>query len=351
MQDSLTITSQSRDEERDQRFWKVALLGIVGLGANLLAVQAFVTYLATATSNLLYVVAAAGLATVVVFVLQAFFVKSATLLRTVVFVQTAGPLLLFLDHLGDESVAVLLIAVLLFFVLAEIGSVRGLRQAAASMRVRFFDTARTVIPKALTGALLFAAALIYLTYFSWGTLNATIGRKFVDQVLTSADPVLRLYFSRVSVDQNVEDFLREVVRAQLEGGSANLLGKFAPGSNEALQTFLSLPVPQRDVIIDRVTESFRGSLEPVVGSLNPNEPVRDAVYRIVADRLAGLTPSQYKTFSVGGVVLVFFALKGFLSLFQWAFALVAYLVFKLLMALGFARTGVATQSREFVLLP
>jgi hypothetical protein len=356
MQNHVNVVSQSKDEERDRSVWKVAVLGVIGLGANLLATSALRTYLATATSELLFVIAGAALICLTMFVLQALFVKSSLLLRTVVLVETLGPLVLFTDKLFPEPSLVLVAAGVLFFFFANMGSMRGLRQAAANMSIRFFDTARTVIPKALTGGLLFMTALIYLTYFSWGTLNDAVGRRFVNQMLTSADPALRLYFSRVSVDQTVNAFLAEVVRSQLEGERNNLLERLVPESNlpvldgEGLDVFRNLPVPQRDLIIARVAESFRTSLGAIVGPLDPQEPVRDAVYRILEQRFSSLSPSQYATFTIGGLVLVFFALKGFLSLFHWLIAVVAFLVFKLLMALGFARTGVATQTREFAIL-
>lgn len=350
MQNSITVTSQSPDEERDQRPWKVALLAVVGVGTTLLATYALIAYLEWATPNLLYVVGGAALLSLSIFILQGFFVKTPMLLRTLVFVETVAPLLLFTDRLYPAPSAILIAAAGVFFFFANMGSLRALRQAAAHMRIHFFDIARAVIPKALTGGLLFMAALVYLTYFSWGTLNDAVGRKFVNQALSSSDPILRLYFSRVSVDQKVEEFLREVVRAELEGEDNNIIGKLAPDSGEAQKVFRELPVPERDVIVARVTEGFRKSLEPIVGPLNPEESVRDAVYRIIEQRFAGLTPSQRTTFSVGGLVLVFFALKGFLSLFHWLIAAVAYLIFKLCMALGFARKGVATQTREFVIL-
>lgn len=349
MQNHVTVMSQSKDEERD-RPWKVAALAVVGFGANLLATSALKSYLATATSELLFVIAGAGLIGVTVLVLQAFFVKSSLLLRLVVFVETVGPLMLFSERLYPDTSLVLLGAVALFFFFANMGSVRGVHQAASNISIRFFDIARTVIPKVLTGMLVFMMALIYLTYFSWGTLNEQVGRRFVNQILTSSDPALRLYFSRVSVDQTVNEFLTEVVRAQLEGEKNNVLGSLVEDNEEAFDAFRNLPVPQRDAIIARVTESFRVSLVPVVGELDPSEPVRDAVYRILETRFSSLSPSQYATFTIGGLMLVFFALKGFLSLFHWLVAAVAYVVFKLLMALGFARTGLATQSREFVVL-
>jgi hypothetical protein len=350
MGDAITVVSRSTDDERAMTIWKVLVLALVGLGANLLATYALTTYLATANSGFLFVVMGGGLVGLIILVLQALFVKSSFVLRVVVFVETMGPLVLFTEHLYPPLSLVLLAAAFLFFFFANMGSLRGLRQAAASMAVHFFEVARTVIPKALTGALIFITALTYLTYFSWGSMNDAVGRRFVNQVLSSANPVLQLYFSQASVDQNVGELLEAVVRAQLEDGENGLLGRLAPGSAEATSALRELPVPQRDAIIARVTETFRRSLEPIVGPLDPAEPVRDAIYRILENRFASLSPSQYATFSVGGLVLVFFALKGFFSLFHWLIAVVAYLVFKLLMAFGFARTGTATQTREFVML-
>lgn len=352
MLNHVNVVSQSRDEERDGPIWKIALLGLFGAGAILLATASLVSYLSTATSELFFVIAGAGLIAVVVFVLQAFFIKSTLLLRTLVLIETALPLVLFADRLLPVPSPVLLGAVGFFFLFTNSGSLRGARQAAASTAVRFFDIARTVISKALTGALLFTVALIYLTYFSWGTLHEAVGRRFVNQVLTSAEPALKLYFARASVDQTVGEFLTEVVRAKLEGGRDDLLDQLAPsgGNGEVLEMFRNLPPPQRDAVVAQTTERFRVSLEPFLGTLNPSEPVRDAIYRVLRERLSGLSPSQYATFTVGGLALVFFTLKGFLSLFHWFIALVAYLVFKLLVALGFARVGVATQTREFVIL-
>ena len=350
MQNSVTVLTQSKDEEREGKWWKVLSLALVGTGANLLATSALERYLASATSELLFIIAGGGLIGLTVFVLQALFVKRAWLLRLIVFVESIAPIVLFTDRLFPSLSVVLLAAAGAFFFFANMGSMRGLRYAATSMSIHFFEAARMVIPKAMTGALLFMTALIYLTYFSWGTLNDAVGKRFVNQMLTSADPALQLYFPRVSVDQTVGTFLAGVVRSQLEGEKNTIINSLSLSDDKSLQAFRNLSVQERDAIVARVTDSFRKSLEPVAGPLDPSMLVRDEVYRMLELKFGSLSPSQYTTFTIGGLVLVFLALKGFLSLFHWLVAVFVFLVFKLLMALGFGRVGVATQTREFVIL-
>ncbi len=348
MLNHVNVVSQSKDEERD-RLWKVAVLAVVGLAGNLLAISALKTFLATATSELLFVIAGAAFIGITVFVLQALFVKSPLLLRLVVLIETLIPLTLFFEHLSSGQSWVLWGAAALFFFFANMGSVRGVHQAAGNISIRFFDIARTVIPKVLTGMLIFMIALVYLTYFSWGTLNDAVGRRFVNQVLTSAEPAVRLYFSRTSVDMTVGEFLTEVVRSELQTGGGSAWNLVADEGD--ISIFNQLPVPQRDAIIANVAEGLRThTLEPIFGPIDADEPIRDTVYRILEQRLSSLSPSQYETFTIGGVILIFLAIKGFLSLFHWLIAALAYVIFKLLMALGFARVGLATQSREFAVL-
>lgn len=357
MQNNVTVVSQSKDEERDRKLWKIAALAAIGVGANLLAAKSLATYLANPVPDLLLVLGGAGLVAAVVFVLQALFIKSSGLLRAVLLAETLAPLFLFAEHLFPIPSLVLLAAWALFFWFVERGSVRALHRAASSISIRFFDAAHAVIPKVMTGGLLFMTAIAYLTYFSWGTLGDVAGKKFMNQLLDASTPAFRLFFSRASADQRVGEFFEAVVRAQLEEGNERALGRFAAGENlsaeragEMLAAFRDLPPPAREAVVMRLAEQLRASLESATGPLDPDESVRDAVYRIIKARAAALAPAQHAALAAGAAILVFLALKGFLSLFHWAVALAAYLAFKLLMAFGFARIGVATQTREFVVL-
>ncbi|MBI2278995.1 MAG: hypothetical protein HYU81_02965 [Candidatus Brennerbacteria bacterium] len=350
MQNSVNVVSQSKDEERDTKPLKIAGFAAAAIGANLLAVKSLTAYLAAATPELLLVAAGAGTLFIATLTLQAFFVKSSLLLRGLVLAEILAPLAFFTERLFPSPSVPLLVAALLFFLFAATGSVRGLRHAATGISVRFFDIAHAVIPKAITGALLFMTVVTYLTYVSWGTIGETMGKKFVSQFLSSSEPLVRLYAPRFSAGQSVGTLFEDVVRAELEKGRGATLENIATTEGSPEVVFRDLPVPVRDALVAQATERLRRSIEPAVGPLDPQETVRDAAYRILERRISSLSPSQYAAFSVGAFVLVFFSLKGFFSLFHWLIALIAYLVFKFLMALGFARVGVATQTREFVLL-
>jgi hypothetical protein len=223
---------------------------------------------------------------------------------------------------------------------------RGRNLLENSIKVKFFDTARNILPKAATGLLLFACVLFYLNYFEWGNFTPAMGHKIVTGVLLDAEPIVKVIVPSVSLGATIGEVSRSLAFEQLRNAKLQV-----PGVTSGPETdFRSLPNLDQQKLADKAAEQLLSIFESRFGPVNPNEKITDFAYTLV---------NKYTSSSLGGypwvlplvsVFIFFTAVKGVLVLLYWFFALIAYLIFKLLLVFGFAYSSMETRSREFFLL-
>jgi hypothetical protein len=193
-------------------------------------------------------------------------------------VASLAPLILFRDHLYPDPSYLLGGGALVAFLVLSAAVTRGRQSLENSLKIRFFQVAKTVTPKAITGILIMVSILFYLNYFSWGKFNDTLGRTFITQLLVGAEPAIRLWFPGVSFNQTVGDFLKAIAAREVERVKLPLVTR----SETNFQLDVSqLPPAERERLETRVAGELQKSLEAIVGPLDPKESLTDGVYRLI----------------------------------------------------------------------
>jgi hypothetical protein len=337
-----TVIRQSEESEEDRSFWKVLILAALGAAGAFFSFFLFDKFLVE--GNLVRLLGSVIFATIFLsfFILQVLFTKSRAKIIFLGFVQAFAPIFLFTDHLYPVPSILLITAFAVFFILLVAGAVRGERELANSLNIKFFSVAKGIVSRAVAGMLIAFSVILYLAYFVWGGFNEDFSRRLVNQTLTSSEPIVKLVLTEISFENTVDRLFRDLAESQLRRIKID-------GEEEAVE-FQRLPPPEQEKIISEVAFALRVQAEGVVGPLNVNRPANEEVFRIVSDYVEGLTPATKSILSVAIAVLFFFSARGIAFLFYWLPEVIAFIIFKLFLVTGFAYVSLESRSREFIML-
>ncbi|MCP6719868.1 MAG: hypothetical protein KJI72_00895 [Patescibacteria group bacterium] len=341
-----TVISQSKESEEDRSLWKIIILVLFGAGFIFATTYFFNKFLLTADYSRLFFSLLFGGGFLVVMILQIFFIKGRFNMVVVMFLQGITPLIVFYSRIYPSPSLVLIAGSLIFFIFLVFAAVRGQRVLSNSLEIKFFFTARSILPRAVTGLLIFLTIVFYLNYFSWGNFNDELGRVLVGQTLASSQPIVGLVFSDISFNKTVQSFLDVIALNQLRKIPSSM------GETEAdpAINFQRLPPPEKAEAVRRFSLELKKELEKVVGPLNASAPVTGEVFRITKDYFNGLSAALKSALSLALALAFFFGVKGIAVLLYWFIELVAFVLFKFLLISGFAHITLENRGREFVML-
>lgn len=341
------IVSQAQFEETDYSAAKIVLFALMSIVSGMAMVYEFDQFLLTSQYAFLLFSIVAACAFVVMNVLNAFFLKRLSIVWGVVFLESVGPLALFAARMDGAVPYALLagFAALLFFVFSGIARGKGILKN--SIKIKFFQTARVITPRLVTGILIIASVIAYTEYVEWGKWNAALGKEITYGAIREAEPLLHLWFPNVSGTQTVGAFLREVTVAQIRNFPPNTI----PGIPDLQKGLEEMPVEVKETIIARFSGELEKTIEAKIGALDRNATVNEAVYEGLSRFAAARSEKEKALGGAALALLLFFSLKGIAVLFYWLLNGLAFLVYKFLIAANFAMVSFESRNREFVFLP
>lgn len=292
----------------------------------------------------------------VIVILESFFVRHILHLTGIHFLQSIIPLSLFFTNLapekiseGDPSIFVLLGGAALYFVVSLSGIISAKHILDNSLRVRFFSAAKPALAKFTTGILIFVSVIFYVSYFQWNYWNESISLKTGNLAVGLIEPSLKIAFPGTNADQSINEFLTRIAEIELQKLSAKSLSN----ANDDGFNLNSLTPNDRKIVISNTVAKIKESLEsqPVVGAFSDTEKVRDVLYRVIKNYVSNLYQKTDKTvFGAISALILFFTLKTTIAVFYWLIELFAFIVYKLLMVLGFAYISFESSRKETIVI-
>ncbi|MEK7513210.1 MAG: hypothetical protein AAB601_03340 [Patescibacteria group bacterium] len=341
------IVSQSKEAEADTSIVKLTVLGLFGAAANFLAVYEADRFFVSANGGYAWGAVAAGVFFGIFAVLASVFVKNRSLLKSIVFLWSVIPLVLFTEHLLPEPSLILIGAAIVTGGLAAAATARGAKFLAESVEVQFFGVAKNVLPKAVTAFLLMVSALGYLNYFEWGGFNRTVGQALVDEVVAASAPAVSLWLPGVSVDGTVDEFLKGFALNQLRNIKPDVVSRTLA---DFQGTFNDLPAETRTAMVHQVAGQLQESLGKLIGPMEPETPFTEAVYAGIVSYAAKFPQNVRLGAGALLALLAFGSLKGIAALFYWLIEFLAFLAYKFLLLTNFAHVATEMRSRKFVVM-
>lgn len=345
---ALQVISQSREAETDRHAWKIILWAALSAAAGFLFVASFERWLLSFNSFYFWSLIVSAIVFWSFATLQVLFVKRIWKLALITLIESAVPLLAFWPNIYPAPSLVLLGGAGAAFILSFFAMHRGRSFALNSVELRFFDVAKVFLPRFVTAWLVFLSVLFYMNYFVWGYFSPKLQTAFLSGTVTAAAPILKIWVPGFALDISVNDFFQNVARAELSKGKYNPLGT---SDKNFTVTFAQLSAKQQDELLSAATQSLEQAFTTRFGKFDPSESMLQFSDNLIATYAQDLIGRTGWLTPVLIAAAVFFVLKGFVALFYWLIAFIAFVIFKIAIVTGFAATTVESRSREFVLLP
>ncbi|MEK7169543.1 MAG: hypothetical protein AAB377_00170 [Patescibacteria group bacterium] len=346
MTPSLQITSESHEAEVDRSVWKILLLGFLGIVGSFATFSGFLRLISGLDNVYFWPTVLAFAFFLIVVILQVFFIKGLGKLSLIAFLEVAAALAVFPDKVYPETSVPLLIGAFVAFVFIVEAMKHGRNFVLNGIKLHFFETTRVFLPKIVTGFLIFLSVVLYLNYFEWGKFTEAMGRRLVSGTITASEPVARVIVPGISLNGTVRNLLRSLAAEKLSRTKLEIPGVSA-GSPET--DFRSLPQKDQNKFIDQATDQLLEVLKKQFVDLNPVQGTADFAYDIVAKYFNSFNSSSW-ILPLAVSFIFFFTVKSAFFLLYWFVALLAFIIFKILVVFGFAYFNLETRSREFTLL-
>ncbi len=344
------VISQSKESEADASPIKVVVLGAITVLSSVASAWFVSGLLAAYTTSGAWLAFGSAVLLAVFVVLHAFFVKSAWVRGLMLTVAGLVPAVMWSDFVYPVPSYVFVGGLVLFagFLVGAAGE--GARKLSNSVHVHFFDTARGVIVKLITGLLILVGAFSYAYFVERGNLTDGVGKGIVRGVLGTASPILSAKVPNVSLStQTAGELFAVLASSAFETLKQQSISKEYPSGVRG--DFSQISPKEKAQIIADTTVKIRTSFEERVGPINDRDKISDIVYRAVKKFLLSLDPTTRSGVAIATLFSILAAFKGVSFIAIWIVQFVSFLVFKFLVATGFARVASETRVREFVILP
>ncbi len=271
----------------------------------------------------------AGIVFLIVSILQAFFIKGMALSNWIVLGESILLMVPLVQHL---SFLFILCWFLTFFFLWLANSI-GKKELAGLLKISFFKVEQRVTSYALVAVSVFIA-MAYL--MSLGSGRSFISKDAYRTVLGTTEPVLQRFFQPdFSFSMTIEKLVEDRAVASVAGTS--------------LEQEIKSPAV-RQQLVNQTLAVFQSRAESVGFTFKPKDTILDATYAFLNQKFKDLSAQNQFLFSAAVVLLIFFTVRSTALIFRFVIALPAYLLFELLLAIGFAEMALESRAREIILL-
>ncbi len=343
------IISQSAEDETDKNFLKIIIWGIATILFSLSAIYAFQKFIQTLDVQYVWYSVLAFLGFLPFLILQVFLVKKTAVIAILIFLETLAPIFLFTKYLYPAPKWTLIISWLIFFLFSFMGAKKGMALIENSLKIKFFPVAKVVLKKSATALFIFLSVLVYFNYFELKGFNDDLGMKITNSILNSAKPAVDLFFDGFSFDKTGNEILAVIVEQQLKGIDLKSLNISGVGQGDITSVKNLPPLVKKDLIQGGV-EQLKSVAEGAIGILNWDKPAIEIIYGLIKGYFLRIPENLKPVLNVSTAILVFFTLKGTAFFLYWLVEFIAFVIFKLLIVLGFAYINLQSRSREFIML-
>lgn len=342
------IEQQAKEAEIDKGLFKILVLGFFGVATSFFSVFFFTQLLSAINLQNFILWCFLSLLFFVFVILQTFFIKSIWKLLIICVGEVLVPLLFFWQQLFPTPHFVLIIGAVLFFLFLFEAVREGWLFIADALTIRFSFVSRGILGKVVTGFLIFLSAVTYTWYFDLGRFNPSDGYKLMSESIFSVEPFLKVWYPGAGLNQPVESFFKSVAESELRK-----IPQKVPSENGETKSveFSVLTKQQQERIIIETGESLRVSFEKTLGEPLPKTKlVKDILFSLVKQKVESFSEKTRNYFGLIVILIFFSTFKGIFGVFGWFIRFCAFLLYKILLILGFAYVSVESRSREFILL-
>ncbi|OGM93098.1 hypothetical protein A2372_01630 [Candidatus Wolfebacteria bacterium RIFOXYB1_FULL_54_12] len=265
----------------------------------------------------------------VVFTLQTFFMRSNMHFAIAFFLQSLALTAFFFSF--TAPVMTLFVIVYLLLLTASYG---GRKILDNTLKIDFWNISKLVAPKGIIAVTLLVSVFIPL-HLQEHRDELPLSLATFDKVLASSNVFIRRFYQDFDSSQSVEQMARAATERQLA----------------SIPQAKNLSPRERELLIGKAMQDFYDQLFGYTGvKIDPKSPLSDAAYGVLQEKFTGMGDNAKLWIYVIFGSIVFVSIASIMMPIRILVALLAWVVYETLIALGFARVSIESRSKEVLLL-
>ena len=217
------------------------------------------------------------------------------------------------------------------FVILLVFLFQGARMGGLAMgnmvKIKFFRLVRIISGSIISAVVIFLSIVLILTS------NFSISRQRVDQVVALATPFIERFIIGFDADKNTGELLTQITENQLAKADE----------------FMKLSSTDKRTVLTRETEAVKARIEESLGEkIDLNASVSENIHKIVDTKLSSLSPKAQIYWSVAFIAAIWLSVQSIEFIIYIPLAVLVFLVYELLFALGFAVIQTESRNKEVI---
>jgi len=325
------LGGNANDVSLDRSIWKILVLGILGTALAFASGFFLQNFALNGGSGFLYS-SLAMMGFLTVFTLCVFFIKAAWISALIVFVESVSFFALFYNRI---SIMVLVGAGLGFLFLIS-GLFAGRNELENSLEIKFWTICKKVMPKAIAGMAMFAG-VIYGSFIDVNSKEFFISRQAFDAVVSpiTDSSLIQGLIPGIDLSGSAEQTLRAMAANEIQ-------------NNPQLK---NLPDAIKQQLQDKAVQEFQKQVSNSAGSpLNFQGKLSDTLYDFLVVKFYALPENIISSTPALVAIFIFLVIISLVWPIRLVSAAITFLVYEVLLALGFGAIIFEGRSKENVVL-
>ena len=222
-----------------------------------------------------------------------------------------------------------LAALLVFIVFLIHGAYRGRHEIDNMIKVRFSRVVHVITTSMITAVVIFLSATLILSS------NFSVKKERVDQMVKIATPIIGRFINNFTPEMQARELFVDIVMKDAVKD----------------KRFQVLSQAQKQSVINQGVLELEGRFEDSIGAeVSLDASVSENVHKIIETKLGSLTPRAQLYWSIIAIAAIWASVRSVEFLIYIPLALLAFLMYELLFALGFVSLQMETRSKEVISL-
>lgn len=264
----------------------------------------------------------------IIFLLQSVFIKSLRRINLIIFLECLALFGSFYDKFLTPAISYGAIAVFLILIWANRN---GVREMENMLKINFWRVSKIVLPKSIMGLAIFSS-------FVFVGLNK--GEFFIssanfEKLILPAAPIIEPFFPDFDFSLSLDQLIANLVNQEIS----------------AMPQAQDLPKSAKNQLINQSSKEMKNKILNLLGvPVDTKMKITDAAYEAIKKRFSDL-PENFKGFIlIGAAFFLFLTIESFAWPIRLIISAIAFIIYEILLALGFASIILEGRSREIILL-
>lgn len=265
----------------------------------------------------------------IVFTLQTFFIRSNAHFAIAFLAQSVALLGFFITL--SLPIVVLFAVVYALLLSASFG---GRKILENTLRIDFWNISKLIVPKGIIALTLLVSVFIPL-HLQANRDTLPLSLATFDKVLASSNMFIKRFYTDFDSTKSVEEIARTATEQQL--------AKLPAAQN--------LKPREKDLLIKRAMEDFYAQIFSYTGvAVNPKDPISTAAYGVLQQKFNGLQDEAKLWVYIIFGSIIFISVASIMMPIRIIVGLLAFFMYEVLLALGFAHVSIESRPKESLVL-